>query len=74
MANYVEGTQVLTSEQEVPCAWHQPGVDPKGSHGMCIPCAEKEFNAFREKKEKRFQQAVEEFNRVPSYVERFRKR
>lgn len=56
MANYIEGTQVLTNEQDIVCAWHNPvGTDPDGSHGVCEACAHDAY--------KRWQ-----LGKVPSYV------
>jgi len=62
MANYIEDTSVLTSEQEVVCAWCQTDADPQGTHGICPSCAEKVMVGFYREK----------LNKVPSYAERFR--
>jgi hypothetical protein len=67
VAKRFEDTQVLImdeQDEDTICAWHERDKDPEGSHGICNSC--------REQLELNYQ--VSKFNRVPSYVERFRKR
>ena len=67
MAKRFEGSDVLVwddQDDDMICAWHEREKDPEGSHGICNPC--------REQLELNYQ--LHKFNRVPSYVERFRKR
>lgn len=61
MAKYFENSTILVQndEEEVPCAWHNPGADPEGSHGICEKCEFKVYGRWKMSKEK-------------SYVERFR--
>ena len=67
MAKRFEDSDVLVwdeQDDDMICAWHERERDPEGSHGICKPC--------REQLELNYQ--LNKFNRVPSYVERFRKR
>jgi len=55
---------IMTSEDETICAWHtdEGRRDPTASHRICDDCAD----------EQRLQRQIGRFERVPSYVERFR--
>jgi hypothetical protein len=67
VAKRFEDTQVLIMDEQDEdkiCAWHEREKDPEGSHGICIPCKEQLYLNYQ----------ITKFNRVPSYVERFRRR
>lgn len=68
MAKRFEDSDVLVMDDEsTECAWcneEQGRNQGSGSHGICTP--------HREKLELNYQ--LHKYNRVPSYVERFRKR
>ena len=58
MVNYIEGTQVLTNDQDVDCAWcnEEQGIPQgNGSHGTCERCAHRVY-------------AQWQLGKVPSYI------